>query len=318
MNKNTKSNQTIRYVLGGYFIVVGLISMWILNFVTGALFVATGVTFLPIIYKNFNSKYKKYIQIIIPGVLYNIAVAAAVITAIIKIAGSAEIDRAPIAEPEAITSEENFEEDGPDEEGTEITGLHLSESAVEMEINSSKEVILEVFPENFEVQDLELCSSNDDVAFLEISETQNEIGKLKLQLKSESEGECEVFVKAINDIESNKMYVKTVDNQKYTEESNQEEKPVKQTENESPKNEAPKTNPEKSQTKTNDNTQSNKSQQNGSSKPNKNNTHGEHIYCTPKGKRYHYDPDCGGKNSKETTWAEVKARGLTPCKKCAK
>lgn len=41
------------------------------------------------------------------------------------------------------------------------------------------------------------------------------------------------------------------------------------------------------------------------------------IYRTPTGKRYHFDPDCGGKNSFETTMEEAVAAGLTPCKKCA-
>lgn len=40
------------------------------------------------------------------------------------------------------------------------------------------------------------------------------------------------------------------------------------------------------------------------------------IYGTPTGKRYHYDPDCGGVNSTPVTWEEVQQRGLTPCSKC--
>ena len=41
------------------------------------------------------------------------------------------------------------------------------------------------------------------------------------------------------------------------------------------------------------------------------------VYKTPTGKRYHFDPDCGGKNSTATTMSEAKSLGLTPCKKCA-
>lgn len=41
------------------------------------------------------------------------------------------------------------------------------------------------------------------------------------------------------------------------------------------------------------------------------------IYRTPSGKKYHYDPDCGGKNSYETTLNAAIADGLTPCQKCA-
>ena len=44
----------------------------------------------------------------------------------------------------------------------------------------------------------------------------------------------------------------------------------------------------------------------------------DHIYATPNGERYHSDPQCPGKNSREITWDDVEQRGLTPCKKCVK
>ena len=40
------------------------------------------------------------------------------------------------------------------------------------------------------------------------------------------------------------------------------------------------------------------------------------VYRTPSGERYHYDPECGGKNSYETTLNKAMASGLTPCQKC--
>ena len=46
-------------------------------------------------------------------------------------------------------------------------------------------------------------------------------------------------------------------------------------------------------------------------------TTGSIVYCTPTGKRYHRDPDCGGKNSTEIDLDKAISRGLTPCKKCA-
>lgn len=39
-----------------------------------------------------------------------------------------------------------------------------------------------------------------------------------------------------------------------------------------------------------------------------------YYYRTPTGKRYHLDPNCGGKNSYRTT----NISGLSPCAKCAK
>ena len=40
------------------------------------------------------------------------------------------------------------------------------------------------------------------------------------------------------------------------------------------------------------------------------------VYRTPSGKKYHFDPECGGKNSYETTLEDAKKVGLTPCSKC--
>ena len=40
------------------------------------------------------------------------------------------------------------------------------------------------------------------------------------------------------------------------------------------------------------------------------------IYRTPHGERYHYDKDCGGKNSYSITFDEAISAALTPCKKC--
>jgi len=41
------------------------------------------------------------------------------------------------------------------------------------------------------------------------------------------------------------------------------------------------------------------------------------VYRTPTGKKYHFDAECGGKNSYETTMSQALAAGLTPCAKCA-
>lgn len=42
------------------------------------------------------------------------------------------------------------------------------------------------------------------------------------------------------------------------------------------------------------------------------------VYRTPTGKRYHFDAECGGKNSYSTTMEQALNAGLTPCAKCAK
>lgn len=41
------------------------------------------------------------------------------------------------------------------------------------------------------------------------------------------------------------------------------------------------------------------------------------VYITPKGEKYHLDPECGGKNSTSTTLSSAESLDRTPCKKCA-
>ncbi|MDE6124143.1 MAG: hypothetical protein K2G22_02805 [Eubacterium sp.] len=52
-------------------------------------------------------------------------------------------------------------------------------------------------------------------------------------------------------------------------------------------------------------------------KANSPNSNGAAVYRTPSGKRYHFDPDCGGKNSYKISLDDAKSAGLTPCQKCA-
>ncbi len=44
---------------------------------------------------------------------------------------------------------------------------------------------------------------------------------------------------------------------------------------------------------------------------------GAGVYRTPSGKKYHLDPECGGKNSFKVLRTAAEAAGLTPCAKCA-
>ncbi len=46
-------------------------------------------------------------------------------------------------------------------------------------------------------------------------------------------------------------------------------------------------------------------------------TSGKTVYRTPSGERYHFDPECGGKNSYSVSLDDAKSSGLTPCQKCA-
>lgn len=45
--------------------------------------------------------------------------------------------------------------------------------------------------------------------------------------------------------------------------------------------------------------------------------HGNKVYITPYGKRYHYSQSCAGKNAEAATKNSAISSGRTPCKKCA-
>lgn len=165
----------------------------------------------------------------------------------------------------------------------DITNLKFNEAEIELDINESKNITLEIEPENANIDSLEYCSSNDKVATIERTDTDIIKNKITLKINPIAEGNCEIFVKTNNGLESNRVTVKIIDNNRIEQERIKAEEQAKK------KN----------------------------SKSTSNNSNGKTVYRTPTGKRYHYDPDCGGKNSYSTTLDAALSAGLTPCKKCA-
>ena len=274
-----------------------------------------------------------------------------------------------------------------------ITSLKFNEKEIELDIKETKDVILEISPENANIDNLEICTSDNNIATIEKSSEKNfrnfenaentnntaiiensvnsintentenvenltnaetiegTVNKIILKIKPISEGECEAYAKS-NEVISNKIKIKVIDKekierekeeQKAKQEREKEEQKAKQEKEEQEqkakkekeeqeqktkqekKTQEQKTNQKKQNTTTGaqinrsssaSNATSQKKQTSSSS--NSNNSHGKLVYATPKGKRYHFDPDCGGKNSYQTTLDAAKARGLTPCNKCAK
>ena len=285
-----------------------------------------------------------------------------------------------------------------------ITSLKFNEKEIELDIKETKDVILEILPENANIDNLEICTSDNNIATIEKSSEKNfrnfenaentnntaiiensvnsintentenvenlinaetiegTVNKIILKIKPISEGECEAYAKS-NEVISNKIKIKVIDKEKIErekeeqkakqekveqelkakqekeeqeqkakqEKEEQEQKAKKEKEEQEQKTkqekktQEQKTNQKKQNTTTGaqinrsssaSNATSQKKQTSSSS--NSNNSHGKLVYATPKGKRYHFDPDCGGKNSYQTTLDAAKARGLTPCNKCAK
>ena len=129
-----------------------------------------------------------------------------------------------------------------------------------------------------------------------------------------SEGTCEVYVKTDNNIESNKVTIKIIDNERIEQEKiAKEEQQQKEAEEQ-----AKKVAEDHAKQKAKEVNTSSTSKESSTSSSNSNNTHGKVIYRTPYGKRYHFDPDCGGKNSYQVTLDAAKSAGLTPCQKCAR
>ena len=252
-----------------------------------------------------------------------------------------------------------------------ITSLKFNEKEIELDIKETKDVILEISPENANIDNLEICTSDNNIATIEKSSEKNfrnfenaentnntaiiensvnsintentenvenltnaetiegTVNKIILKIKPISEGECEAYAKS-NEVISNKIKIKVIDKEKIEREkeeqkAKQEKEEQEQKTKQEKKTQEQKTNQKKQNTTTGaqinrsssaSNATSQKKQTSSSS--NSNNSHGKLVYATPKGKRYHFDPDCGGKNSYQTTLDAAKARGLTPCNKCAK
>ena len=274
-----------------------------------------------------------------------------------------------------------------------ITSLKFNEKEIELDIKETKDVILEISPENANIDNLEICTSDNNIATIEKSSEKNfrnfenaentnntaiiensvnsintentenvenltnaetiegTVNKIILKIKPISEGECEAYAKS-NEVISNKIKIKVIDKEKIErekeeqkakqekeeqeqkakqEKEEQEQKAKKEKEEQEQKTkqekktQEQKTNQKKQNTTTGAQINRSSSASNAtsqkkktSSSSNSNNSHGKLVYATPKGKRYHFDPDCGGKNSYQTTLDAAKARGLTPCNKCAK
>ena len=81
-----------------------------------------------------------------------------------------------------------------------------------------KSVTLEIEPENANIDSLEYCSSNDKVATIERTDTDIIKNKITLKINPIAEGNCEIFVKTNNGLESNRVTVKIIDNNRIEQE----------------------------------------------------------------------------------------------------
>lgn len=308
MNNINKIFNVIRDIFGAIFIIGGLGGLISGDIVAGIFVTLFGITLLPILYRKINFNTFKYAPIVLPIIF--------LIMSIIFMP-SKKSDKEPIETDTTVSQEENQTEE---EKKIEIEGLNFNESELEIDIKEIKDIVLEVSPNNADIENLEYLTSDEKIALLEKSDVTDDKSKITLHIKPLSEGLCEVFAKS-NSVESNKITLKVVDNERIQAEKKAQEEAeekAKQEAEEQAQREAAEKAKQEAQRQAQQKTQSkNSSNSNKSSsqKSNSNNSHGRVIYYAPKyGKKYHYDPDCAGKNAVQTTLDKVP--GLGPCKKC--
>ena len=319
----------------------------IANFFAGLFMLLFGVTLIPAVYEKSKELLKKYSGKI-PKEYYDkmrvfwnkfgryvkIAVPLVFLVLFVVVIPKDSPAPAPAGDIASVSSaeesaDEPLDAEEAEEEKPEITSLHFEETELQLDINENKDLTLEIGPENADTQDLQYCTSNEEVAKLEKAEETSGENKINLKLIPASEGECEVFAKTSKGVESNKIQVKIIDNerilaeekarQEAEEKAQQEaqEQARKAAEEEQARAKAEQEKKKAAEEVKKTTSASSSGNKSSSSSKNNNNSHGRQVYRTPHGKRYHFDPDCGGKNSYQITMGAAISAGLTPCKKCA-
>lgn len=319
----------------------------IANFFAGLFMLLFGVTLIPAVYEKSKELLKKYSGKI-PKEYYDkmrvfwnkfgryvkIAVPLVFLVLFVVVIPKDSPAPAPAGDVASVSSaeesaDEPLDAEEAEEEKPEITSLHFEETELQLDINENKDLTLKIGPENADTQDLQYCTSNEEVAKLEKAEETSGENKINLKLIPASEGECEVFAKTSKGVESNKIQVKIIDNerilaeekarQEAEEKAQQEaqEQARKAAEEEQARAKAEQEKKKAAEEAKKTTSASSSGNKSSSSSKNNNNSHGKQVYRTPHGKRYHFDPDCGGKNSYQITMGAAISAGLTPCKKCA-
>lgn len=322
--KDFKSNRIIflsRYSVGVISLFLGVLLVFKSIF-SGIFMMLFGISLLPIIYEKIDFKKFKYAQIILPSIFI---MASGICFGFSSLPKEENVKIPPKVE---IVSESENEKEDKDEK-VEVTELNFNDDDIELDINDTKNVILDVFPNDANIENLECFTSDNKIAVLERIDSDENKDIFEFEIKPYREGECEVFVKSENEIESNKIHIKIIDNKEIQEEKNEIEEFVEKQTPKKIQNQEEKVEShveEKTENESSSNTKKSgdknaSSSNSGESSNNKNNQKNNYnkengVYRTPYGKRYHYDPECGGKNSYKITIEEAEKDGLTPCKKC--
>lgn len=302
-NKNgvKKIFNIIRYVLGAFFILGGL-TYFSSSIITAIFLILLGFSIFPILYEKISVLQYKYLPIILPIILFFIT-----------------MSMVPVQENENTNNNLMNETFPAEEKIIFIEDLSFDETDIEIDIKESKDILLKIEPINAtNINELKFNSTNSEIVKFEKNTDKSNESEIYAKIQPISEGECEIFV-ICNDIESNHIKIKIIDNERIEQEKKEKEEQAKKEAEEQAKKQSQSTSTQKNTSSSTSQTTSSKpSTSSSSSQSNSNNSQGKAVYRTPSGKRYHFDPDCGGKNSYSTTLSAAKSAGLTPCAKCAK
>ena len=307
-NQIKKDVNIARLILAIIFIIGGIGGIATMGILPGIIMTLLGISLIPQIYKSLKIKKWNFLQWLLPIILITILL----FTVPIDNTNTTINDNGT----NTITNKET------DNKTIEISKLTLPKLDLTIDKSETKNIIFSVFPYDADINTLEYLSTNTEILKI----IKNDSNKNSLTLQPLAEGTCEIYIKAINGVESNRILVtiqdksKNKDNEVDINKSNEQNKKIE----ENQKNNVPNTtnnttkshstsNPSSLPQTTSNNTANNSNNQNAST-----NKNSQIVYSTPSGKRYHYDPECGSKNSKPTTKDKAEAAGLTPCQKCAK
>ena len=292
----------LRYAIGIIFILGGLGGISVND--TGGIFCALfGISLFPILYKKMEKN--KILPIAIPIVLIIISFFTIGKPISSKKAGNEFYE--PINQ--ITNSSQNIEK-------IEIDELKFVKTDIQLDLKESEYIELTYLPNDATQKDVEISVSDENVLAVEKKCEQD---KIKIKLIPLKEGICTIFAKTKKDVKSNEIKIEIIDKERI--EREEAEKKAKEEEEKKAKEETEKrARQEQEQREKEEREKSQKSNSKQKSSNSSSSIYDENettVYVTPTGKRYHYSPTCGGKNSTKATLDEAKARGLTPCKKCA-
>nr|WP_300129738.1 hypothetical protein [uncultured Butyricicoccus sp.] len=206
---------------------------------------------------------------------------------------------------------------------TKISSYSFVPSTVQLP--NSQTIMFDYMPVDAKTDNVTCSSSNESVAIIAVDSVEN--GKIKCTLTPISTGSVSIQCTA-GDISANPINIEISDpavleaQQKAQEEAARKEAEAKAAEEaakaEAEQKEAEAKAAEEAARQAEKEAAEQKAQEilkEASGEESAPQSSGQTVYITPSGKRYHLDPDCGGKNAHAVDISKVGSR--TPCQKCA-